>query len=144
PDDLETSYESAGSSAALAATAALATNTQSSLSSVIAASTAVAAPRDWLTNLGLGGKDPDGEVTAARSAWEMGDLATASDQAALASATIGVAAEAGRGRAILVGGGIVLVVVLALAVLIVVVRRLRRRGRSLPPDAPTGEAAAPG
>ncbi len=142
PGDLETSYESAGSEAALAATAALATNTQSSLASVVEASTAVAAPRDWLTNLGLGGKDPDGEVAAARAAWESGDLATASTQAALASATIGVAAEAGRGRAILVGGGIVVVVVLLLVVLALVVRRMRRRGRSTPPDAPPDAPAA--
>ena len=145
--DLETSYESAGSAAALSAAAALATNTQSSLASVVAASSAVDAPRDWLTNLGLGGKDPDGEVAAARAAWEAGDLATASNQAALASATIGVAAEAGRGRAILVGGGIAVVVVLLLVVLLLVVRRMRRRGRSLPPggppDGPTDEAATP-
>ena len=73
-----------------------------------------------------------------------GDLATASSQAALASATIGVAAEAGRGRAILVGGAIAVVVVLLLVVLLVAVRRMRRRGRSLPPDAPTGEAPVPG
>ncbi len=136
PTDLETSYESAGSEAALSATAALAANTQSSLASVIAATVAVGAPRDWITTLGLGGKNPDADAAAARSAWEAGDLATASDRSALAAATIGVAAEAGRGRAILIGGGIAVVVVILLALALLWVRRVRGRRRSVPPTAP--------
>ena len=76
PTDLETSYESAGTEAALSATAALAANTQASprLGHRRRAA-AVDAPRDWVTTLGLGGKNPDADAAAARSAWEAGDLA---------------------------------------------------------------------
>ena len=72
PDGLETAYESADTASELADASALAANTQASLSAVIAAGAAAAAPRDWVTTLGLSGKDPDADLAAARSAWEAG------------------------------------------------------------------------
>lgn len=139
PDDLEGAYEAADSEADLAAASALATNTQASLQMVVAAEAAADAPRDWLTDLGLSGKDPDGDLAVARTAWEAGDLETAANRAGLVTGTLAVAAEAGRGRAIVIGGGAT-VVVLLLAILLVVAM-LRVRGRSRRTSATVAGAA---
>ncbi len=142
PDGLEAAYESADSASELADASALAANTQASLSTVVAAGAAAEAPRDWLTTLGLSGKDPDADLAAARSAWEAGNLTEATDRAALAAGTLSIAAEAGRGRAIVIGGGAMLVTLLLLVVLIVAVVRWRRR--SLAPTAGVAAALAVG
>ncbi len=132
PPDLETAYESAGTAADLTAAADLAAGTQGSLDAVVAATSAAGAPRDWLMTLGLSGKDPDGDLVAARSAWEAGNLTEANERAALVSGTLAVAAEAGRGRAILIGGGLGIVVVLLGLLVLAWIVRLRRRHRQVP------------
>ena len=132
PEGLETAYESADTASELADASALAANTQASLSAVIAAGAAAAAPRDWVTALGLSGKDPDADLAAARSAWEAGNLTEANDRAALVAGTLSIAAEAGRGRAIVIGGGATLVMLLLLVLLIVAIVRWRGRSRRAP------------
>ena len=99
---------------------------------MIAAGAAAAAPRDWMTSLGLSGKDPDADLAAARSAWEAGNLTEANDRAALVAGTLSIAAEAGRGRAIVIGGGATLVLLLLLVLLIVAIVRWRGRSRRSP------------
>ena len=145
PANLEQAYESADSPTDLAAAAELAANTQGSLAGVVTAATAAAAPRDWLTNLGLGGKDPDGDVAAARTAWEAGNLGEANERAAEASGTLAVAAEAGRGRAVVIGGGATIAILLLLVLVVVwLVRRRqgnrRRRALAAARSTPTGAA----
>jgi hypothetical protein len=139
-DELESAYEGAESEADLAAASALAANLQTSLATVVAADEAADAPRDWLTTLGLSGKDPDADLAAARSAWQAGDLAEANERAALVAGTIGVAPEAGRGRAIVIGGGATLVGIVLVLLLIVAV--VRWRGRSKPMTAAVARAGA--
>ena len=129
PPDLERAYEAAATAADLAAAADLATGTQGALDAVVAATTAAAAPRDWLMTLGLSGKDPDADLAAARSAWEAGKLTEAKDRAALVSGTLAVATEAGRGRAIVIGGGVGMVVVLLAILVLAWIVRVRRRHR---------------
>ncbi len=93
--------------------------------------------------LGLGGKDPDADLAAARAAWASGDLVTATDQATLVSGTLAVAGDAGRGRA-LVGGVGVAIVVLLLGVLVIVWSRGRRERRRMAiVAAAMGDNAAP-
>jgi len=131
PGRLEQAYESATGASALDAAAELATATESSLEAVQAASRDASAPRDWLVSLGLSGKDPDGELVAARTAWESGDLHTATDQATLVSGTIAVAAEAGRGRAIVISSGVAIVLLLIALVALAYRQRRRQRARRL-------------
>ena len=85
-----------------------------------------------MTALGLSGKDPDADLAAARSAWEAGNLTEANDRAALVAGTLSIAAEAGRGRAIVIGGGATLVMLLLLVLLIVAIVRWRGRSRRAP------------
>jgi hypothetical protein len=141
PDELEGAYETATSEADLAAASALAANLQTSLATVVAADEAADAPRDWLTTLGLTGKDPDADLAAARSAWQAGDLAAANERAALVAGTIGVAPEAGRGRAIVIGGGATLVGIVLLMLLLVAVVRWRGRSRRMTAAVATTVAA---
>ncbi len=143
PGQLERAYESASDASALDATSTLATSTEVSLEAVQAASRDASAPRDWLVSLGLSGKDPDAELVAARSAWESGDLHTATDQATLVSGTIAVAAEAGRGRAIVIGSGVAIVLLLIALVALAYRQRRRQRARRLAAvPAGLGSAAA--
>jgi hypothetical protein len=130
-DDLETAYEGAEDAVALADAAALAADTQATLEGIDATADAAAAPRDWLVSLGLEGRDPDADLTAARAAWEDGDLATAADQAASASAVLQAAPEAGRRRALLVAIGVAVAIMLAL---LVVLLWRRSRARRRPPE----------
>ena len=131
PPDLETAYESAGTAADLTAAANLAAGTEGSLEAVVAASSAAGAPRDWLTTLGLSGKNPDGDLAAARSAWEAGNLTEATERATLVSGTLAVAADAGRGRAIVIGGGLGIVAMLLLVFVLASIVRMRRRRRQV-------------
>ena len=124
PAGLEAEYETARTTDDLRAVAADAAETAASLKTVTAAGEALAAPRDWLTELGLQGKTPDADLAAARAAWEAGNAAQASTLATTAAATVAVAGDAGRSRAMLAGGLIGLLLVLA-----VVVALSRRQGR---------------
>ncbi len=139
PNELEAAYETASSTAELSTASALAANLQSSLATLVEADDAADAPRDWLTTLGLSGKDPDADLAAARSAWQAGDLAEANERAALVAGTIGVAPEAGRGRAIVIGGVATLIGILLLVLMVVAVVRWRGRSR-----APSGAFATTG
>jgi hypothetical protein len=127
PAGLEADYEAARTAEDLRAVAGDAAASAASLKTVIAASEALAAPRDWLTELGLQGKTPDSDLTAARVAWEQGDPGQASMLASTAAGTLAAAAEAGRGRATLIGGLLVLAVLLVVVVLVGRRRAGRRR-----------------
>ncbi len=128
PGILETDYEGARTAADLAAATSLATDTGQSLQAIDTAAAAAAAPRDWVVNLGLVGKDPDGELALARTEWEAGSIAAATESAILVSGTLAVAADAGRGRAIIIGCGIALI--LLVISLIALAYRQRRRARA--------------
>ncbi len=123
---LETGYEAATSRAELAVLGERARESLTVLGDVAAAADAVAAPRDWLEDLGLEGIDPGAGVVAARAAWEDGDLEAARTAAAGAVAQVAAAPEAGRTKALTYAAGGT-VVVLTLLLLVVVVA-MRRRG----------------
>jgi hypothetical protein len=131
PDDLEAAYEAATDVEAIRDVGAREASAEASLQTLAAAETTVAAPRDWLTELGLSGKTPDADLAQARDSWEAGRYDEAASLASFAAATIAVAPDAGRGRALVVGGiaGLVLLVLVAG---LVAWRRSRRRAR---PDA---------
>ena len=131
PPGLETSYEAAGTAADLTAAADLAAGTRGSLEAVVAAASAAGAPRDWLTTLGLSGKNPDADLAAARSAWEAGNLAEATERASLVSGTLAVAADAGRGRAVVIGGALAFVMALLAVFVLASIVRMRRRRRQI-------------
>ncbi len=103
-DELEIAYEAAASGAALDAALSLADDVATSLDDVIAAGGVVGAPRDWLTSLGLDGEDPEGELAAARAAWQAGDLDIATAEADAAVATIADAPGKGRTKVLVLGG----------------------------------------
>ena len=113
PGDLETDYESATDVESIRDVAAEAASAEAALQTIAGATTTVAAPRDWLTELGLSGKTPDADLGQARTAWESGEYDEAASLASFAAATIAVAPDAGRGRALVVGG----IIGLALTVL---------------------------
>ncbi len=133
PGTLETAYEAAGTATALATAGTLATRAETSLEAIDAASAAVAAPRDWLVSLGLSGKDPDGQLAAARTDWQMGRLDDAATTATLVTGTLAVAADAGRGRAVVIGIGVVLLLVLLAILVLAFRRRWARIRRAAPP-----------
>ena len=136
-DTLEAAYEAAASAAALDDALALVDATATSLDEVAAARTAAEQPRDWLTSLGLDGEDPAAGLTAARVAWQAGDLEQATVLADQAVAALAAAPGNGRTRVLVVGGGAVaLVLVLGLAV---VFARRRRRRTTLATLAGTGD-----
>jgi len=125
PDDLEARYEAAADVAAIRDVGAEEASAEASLRTLAAAATTVTAPRDWLTELGLSGKSPDADLAQARDWWEAGRYDEAASLASFAAATIAVAPDAGRGRALVVGG-IVGLVLLVLVAGIVAWRRSRR------------------
>ena len=127
-DDLEVAYEAASSHAALDAALRLVDDAAASLDDVIAAGRVVEAPRDWLTSLGLDGEDPEGELAAARAAWQAGDLAAATADADSVIATIADAPGNGRTKVLVVGG-----IAGGTAVLLWVVVAINRRRRTAVP-----------
>ena len=133
---IEAGYHDASDGPRLDAETALLADVGSSLAEVTAASQAAAAPRDWITSIGLLWSEPDAGVTAARSAWSGGDWAGSGSAAATALATFEAADGTGRRRVAIAGGGAAAVVLLALIVL--VVRRRRRR-----PERPDRYATLP-
>ena len=100
----------------------------------------LAAPRDWLTDTGLDGADPDAAFAAARAAWEAGEPEQATASAREAAAMLAAAPEAGRTRAITMGAAIAAGVVLLL--LVAAMLLVRRRGRRPAVATPAGPAAA--
>ena len=129
PDRPEEDYEEAGSSGELALVGERAEESLAVLVELAEASDTVAAPRDWLTDLGLDGTDPAEGVAAARDAWEAGDLATARTASAVALASLAAAPEGGRNRAIVVGGVVTLVLSLLLFLVVFIGWRVRPAGR---------------
>lgn len=144
---LEAGYEASGSVAELAVAAAQAEASLAALQELIAAADVVAAPRDWLTDLGLDGADPPAALEMARAAWEQGDLESARSSAANAVASLAAAPGTGRTRAITLAGGGALAVIMLLGVLLVASRRRRDPRRvvpagpyaTLPPDGPPAD-----
>ena len=141
---LEVDYESADSLAELATLEARAGESFAVLGELAAAADAVAAPRDWLTDLGLDGEDPALGLQSARDAWEAGNLEAARSTAAASVATLAAAPEAGRSKAIAYGaGGTVLVVVIAGLVALIVARRRAHVGRRALAEAPVPSPVQP-
>ena len=111
------------------------------LGDLAATATVVEAPRDWLTDLGLGGASPDADLDAARDAWEAGDLELARTDAGRAADALRTAPEAGRSKATLIGGAGIATLLVLLVVLAIVIRRRRRRAaRTLAPRLATSPA----
>jgi hypothetical protein len=131
PTGLEPAYEGADSLSALEAASQLATTTETSLEAVSAAAGAAAAPRDWLTELGLVGKEPDTWLADARADWQQGSFAAATDAAGLVVGTLAVAGDAGRGRAILIACAVALILLLVALVALIVRHRRRHHARAL-------------
>lgn len=131
PAALESSYESASSDTQLGAVGTTAKDEEATLSAIQAAGDAAAAPRDWLTSLGLEGTTPDTDLASARTDWEQGELVAARELAAGAVAALEAAPELGRQQATRIGAGITggLVIVLAILLLAWRARRRRRRAR---------------
>jgi len=127
PDgSLEAAYQAATSRAELAVLGERAGASLAVLGDVAGAAEAVAAPRDWLTDLGLDGVDPGAGVATARDAWQRGDLDAARVAATDAAARITAAPAAGRTKA-MTYATLATVVVLALLLLLLLIV-LRRRG----------------
>ncbi len=126
PASLEAAYESAATQDALAAAAAQENALLSSLDSIAAADAAAGAPRDWITSLGLVGRDPAADLAVAREAWQRGDTASSAAAAASVGTAIAVAGDAGRLR--LVALVVALAALLLLLVAAVAVVRRRSRG----------------
>jgi hypothetical protein len=127
PTDLRTAYQTATFSLAPART--LATREITDGRAAVAAATAVAAPRDLFTTIGLlGSTTPEARLATIRAAFSRGDATMATDAAALSAALAG-AAEVGRERVFVVA---LIVVIATLAVfatiLIVAHQRQVRRG----------------
>jgi hypothetical protein len=137
--DLEAAYEGATSGPELDAAFALAEATAASLDEVTAAGDAAVAPRDWLTLLGLDGVDPDGDLAAARAAWQAGDLDASTAAAGDAVAALGAAPGNGRTKVLLVGGGAIAIIMLLW--LVIVIRRRRNQPVPAPVEADDPYAA---
>ena len=102
------------------------------LEALDAAAGVVAAPRDWLVDLGLDGADPGATLEAARTAWEAGDEDAARSGAEAAAATLQAAPAAGRARATTIGAAVAASLLLVLLVIVLlVVGRHRGRGRTV-------------
>jgi hypothetical protein len=127
PVAFEADYQSAGSSSELTVLGERMTASLGALDAIASASTAAAAPRDWLADLGFGAGDADAELAAARTAWQAGDAGGAKSAADALAARLASASDAGRSRVLAVG----MVAGLALLLLVVaawaVMRRPRRR-----------------
>jgi hypothetical protein len=134
PSGAEAAYEAATDVNAIRAVGAEQASAEASLQTLASATTTVSAPRDWLTDLGLSGKAPDSDLEQARDSWEAGRYDEAASLASFAAATIAVAPDAGRGRALVIGGiaGLVLIIVVAG----IVAWRRSRRHASLAAAAP--------
>ena len=143
PDpSFESRYQDADSEAELNVLVDALDQSLSVLGEVAAARDAADAPRDWLTDLGLGGADPAAGVAEAGLAWETGNLDAASSAAAGVTDALAAAPEAGRTTVAVAGGIAGATLVLLLGVALVVWRR-RQRARALPPPAPATPVDGP-
>ncbi len=144
---MEAGYEAARSVAELAAVERGAEATLDSLGELAAAADVVGAPRDWLTDLGLDGADPDATLASARTAWEGGDLEASASFASAAVSALASAPGVGQARVATAGAGAAILAVLLLAVLLVGRRRRAAAPRpatsgpyaTLPPDGPPAD-----
>ncbi len=93
---------------------------------VTAAASAGERPRDAIETIGLAGREPDGELAAAKAAFAAGDVTGAVERAQAARSTWLGAADAGRTR--LISGLLALVVIVGSAILVVSGFVGRRRG----------------
>jgi hypothetical protein len=140
PADTEAGYQDADNVAELTTLSDDLRTSADALDHLGTASHAVAAPRDFLTQLGLDGHDPAATLEAARSAWQQGDAASATAGADAAVALLAAAPAAGRARATTIGVGAGFAFVVLLVITLFVVARRRRRPRPVPAAA---MAAAP-
>ncbi|HET7831138.1 MAG TPA: hypothetical protein VFL03_16410 [Candidatus Limnocylindrales bacterium] len=141
PDGLEAAYEAAPDAVAIRDVGSAAAKAEAALRTIAAAGVTVEAPRDWLTELGLSGKTPDADLDQARAAWESARYDDAASLASFAAATIAVAPDAGRGRALVIGGIVGLVVILLIVTL--VAWRRSHRSRSVVGAATAAGEGAP-
>jgi hypothetical protein len=109
------------------------------------AAAVVSAERGFFTEIGLRDQDPEGDLAAARSAFEADDMDEAVDLAGAAVATVVGAEDVGRSRfwtAIIRSAALLL---LALTILTwLIVRRRRRKRSSAPRDPGSAEALGDG
>jgi hypothetical protein len=141
PDGLEAAYEAAPDAVAIRDVGSAAAKAEAALRTIAAAGVTVEAPRDWLTELGLSGKTPDADLDQARAAWESARYDDAASLASFAAATIAVAPDAGRGRALVIGGIVGLVLILLIVTL--VAWRRSHRSRSVVGAATAAGEGAP-
>jgi hypothetical protein len=126
PMGVQDLYEDAVTSFADAS--ALADSQLAALRAVVAAASTVSAPRETFTQMGLWDvEQPELQLAAARSAWSAGDLQAATGAASAAQATLALAPEAGRQKALLIGGGVAAGVLVVLIGAFLLIRRRRRR-----------------
>jgi hypothetical protein len=150
PSDLEPSFESALVGAELEDVKATIEDRIETAAAIADARDALAAERTPLAALGLAGETPDAGYTAARNAFESGDVAAAATAAAATMSLLAGAESIGTTRALVIGA-VVIGLLLMLAALFVVLRRRRRRlaissavgASSTLPATPEPEAARP-
>jgi hypothetical protein len=98
PTTLRTAYEDAASDDDLAAATAQLTAARDALPALAEATSAVAEPRDWLADFGLGGLDPASSLADARTAWSAGRSGEAQQMADALVARLDGATDAGTSR----------------------------------------------
>ena len=127
PNDLETSFEEAGSIQALDAIEAELEHRAAVAETLIETRDQLAAPRTQFADLGLAGELPSAGFDAGLAAFTAGDLDGALAGSAATSALLAGAEEIGRGRAIAIGAAVVGLVLLLLVAIWLLRRRRRRR-----------------
>lgn len=141
PNDVETSFEEAGSIQALDAIEAELEHRAEVAEALIATRDQLAAPRTQLADLGLAGETPAAGLDVALAAYTAGDLDGALAGSATTSALLAGAEEIGKGRAIAIGAAVVGLVLLLLVAIWLLRRRRRRRAlAAVAPSLPGGVA----
>ncbi len=125
PSDLETPFEEALASDDLGEVRAMLEDRIETAGAIAQAHDALAAERTPLVSLGLAGETPDAGYSAARNAFEAGDLAAATTASAATMTLLTGAESVGTTRAVVIGA--VVVGLLLLLTVLFVVRRRRRR-----------------
>lgn len=150
PPDLETPFEDALGGDDLDEVKAAIEDRIETAGAIVQARDALAAERTLLVSLGLAGETPDAGYTAARTAFESGDLAAATRASTATMSLLAGAESIGVTRALVIGA-VVISLVLLLAVLFFTLRRRRPRlatsttteASSTLPATPEPEAARP-
>jgi hypothetical protein len=143
PASLRDAYQSASTGATLIKAADDETALLGALGAIDTAAAANAAPRDWIVGLGLVGEDPSAALVTARTAWEAGDAASATQSAATVRDQLANAAAAGQQRVLGIGVAVLALALLAVAIALVIRRRARRRRQSLAAGPATARLDAP-